>query len=164
VTRFACATLLSIICAAFGAPPAIAGDLPTPDVYCKAHPLEPKCIDFLGSSSRFNSQSGNVGNVRSVRANSQYIIFLHAGGGGMETAEKISKDLQGRGFTVRGIDQDIDRTGGPGVDYFNEQDRSAASDVAAIASAAIPGTAPLVPRFQNVANPTGFLGVWLFRQ
>lgn len=141
-----------------------------PATYCKAHPAELKCIEFLGVGSRFESRSGNVGaqqqtsNAKeATRDNSRYIVFLHVGGGAKDTGEQVARALRAQGFVVRGADDQLDAVGGPGVDYFNEQDRPGAADAADIANAALPASLPkLKPRLQKAANPPGFLGLWLY--
>jgi hypothetical protein len=139
-----------------------------PVQYCKENANDLKCLEFLGGSSGFHSKSGNVGaqsTVNPTRETARYVVFLHRGGGPPGPADQVAKTLQSRGYLVRGIDDKIDAAGGPGVDYFSDQDRPGAADVAEITNRALPpGSKRLAPRFQKVSNPSGFLGVWLYGQ
>jgi hypothetical protein len=143
-----------------------------PVTYCKSHADEPKCVEFMGAQSPFYSRSGNVGAAQQSRGapeNSHYVLFLHVGGGppgsAKSLANTVANALQAQGYVVRGVDDKLDAVGGPGVDYFYDQDRSGAADVADVVNAALLPVHPkkrLEPRFQSVKNPMGFLGVWLY--
>jgi hypothetical protein len=101
--------------------------------------------------------------VTGTRETARYVVFLHRGGGPPGPAEEVAKALRARGYVVRGVDDKLDAAGGPGVDYFSDQDRPGAAEVADIANAALPpGRKRLAPRFQKISNPSGFLGVWLY--
>ena len=145
-----------------------------PVAYCKSHADEPKCVEFMGAQSPFYSRSGNVGAAHQsggAPENSHFVLFLHAGGGPPGSAKQLTNTvadaLQAHGYVVRGVDDKLDAVGGPGVDYFYDQDRRGAADVADIVSAALLPVLPkkrLEPRFQSVKNPMGFLGVWLYEK
>jgi hypothetical protein len=143
-----------------------AEDAVDPAKICGADPKDPRCVGYIGSTSGFISGAGNTGGTKSgsaVKDNARYVIFLHAGGGAKEAAEKLKEALTTRGFTIGGVDDKQDLVGGAGVDYFSEQDRVAAGDVADSANAALPpAQAHVMPRFQKIQNPLGFLGVWLY--
>jgi hypothetical protein len=103
------------------------------------------------------------------RDNSRFVIFIHTGGGTIteEQAKAIAVDLVRKRYTVRVPDNQQDRVGGPGVDYFADDAKGAADDVAATVNAAMKSlnlrnSKPLAARRQNLKNPPGFLGVWLF--
>jgi hypothetical protein len=138
----------------------------TPEEYCKDHPDESKCVIFRGGQSDFYSKSGNVGGLgsRDTPANSRYVVFLHDAGASKELTDKLIAAIREKGYVVRGVDHDADKSGA-GVDYFSEQDRSAASNVADIVNefnASTPGGGKrLEPRMQRVKNPPGVLGLWL---
>lgn len=137
----------------------------SPQDFCRKSPNDLKCLSFLGSKSDLQSETGNVGGreARGGEDNSRFVIFLHTGGGDTSVGEEVSKRLQSEGFIVRGQDGDQDKVGGAGVDYFHPRDQSAAAVVASIVGDYLPkGSDPLMPRFQSVRNPPGYLGVWLF--
>jgi len=94
------------------------------------------------------------------------VIFIHTGGSerGSGDGEAIANLLRKNGFYVRGIDNLTDTEGGAGVDYFSTEDKGLATAVAKIVTEGLgAGAAPVLPRFQSkVANPPGFLGVWLY--
>jgi hypothetical protein len=93
---------------------------------------------------------------------SRYTLFLHTGGGPGGTADLVKGVLQKQGYTVR-PDGDTDDSGGPGVDYFYDQDRAGAERVAGVVNSALPEDLKrLQPRRQQARNPPGYLGVWLF--
>jgi hypothetical protein len=92
-----------------------------------------------------------------------YTLFLHTGGGPSDTAELVKGVLQKQGYKVL-PDGETDGIGGPGVDYFNDQDRAGAERVARLVNSALPEDLKrLQPRRQQVRNPLGYLGVWLFQ-
>jgi hypothetical protein len=105
---------------------------------------------------------------------SRFVLFIHAGGGpagASDVADNIAAELARRGYVVRAPDEERNAKGGPGVDYFSAGDRPAAQDVAntvnaelkASANAELKASAVLQPRLQNVKNPPGYIGVWLFK-
>jgi hypothetical protein len=99
--------------------------------------------------------------------NSTYILFLHAGAPPdvHDTDSLLLVILQGlvkAGYSVRKPDNERDVLGGPGVDYFNDNDLAAAQAVANIVNDAMPNQKKLAPRRQRVNNPPRYLGVWLF--
>lgn len=148
---------------------ASAGDLPiNPAKICKDTPNDTRCVSFFGATAGFKSLSGNVGGTQSLATNrniTRYTIFLHSGGGSRELAEKVSKALQAQGYSVRGIDDDQEAAAGASVDYFSDQDKPGAADVAEIANKNLASGATLLkPRLQNTTNPSGYLGVWLSGQ
>jgi len=118
--------------------------------------------------------------------NSRFVIFIHAGGipddaakkseGGAKISEddrvkEIAVTLVRKQYTVRVPDQDRDRVGGPGVDYFDDGAKAAAEDVANTVNAALKALKlldekdekkALKPRRQFLRSPPNYLGVWLF--
>jgi hypothetical protein len=92
----------------------------------------------------------------------RYRVFLHDGGGDAALASRIAENLRNLGFRASS-DSYIDPVGGPGVEYFNDEDRNGAVSVALAVNSMLPADLkPLRPRRQTVDNPPGFLGVWLF--
>jgi hypothetical protein len=91
-----------------------------PTAYCKDHPDETRCVEFLGAGAAFQSRSGNVGsqqtsNVKdAARDNGRYVVFLHTGGAGKDAGEQVAKALRAQGFIVRGTDEQADTVGGAG--------------------------------------------------
>jgi Novel STAND NTPase 1 len=92
----------------------------------------------------------------------RYALFLHAGGGRSNTAELVYGVLQKQGYSVSS-DSEIDDSGGPGVDYFNDQDKTAAEKVSTLVNSVLPeDLRRLQPRRQKPRNPPGYIGIWLF--
>jgi hypothetical protein len=108
--------------------------------------------------------------------NSKFVVFLHVGGKGADGnaliddkgVKSVAIALLSRQYVVRSPDWDNDEVGGPGVDYFAESSRDAATDVAAAVNAKLKELKllrdgkELKPRLQRVNNPPSYLGVWLF--
>ena len=95
--------------------------------------------------------------------NNRFVVFIHAGGGSQEAAQQVALALGKEGFVVRRPDNQRDTVGGPGIDYFNQQDAGGAARAASIVNAAMPrGSRNLPTRLQRAKNPPGYLGVWLF--
>jgi hypothetical protein len=100
--------------------------------------------------------------------NSIYILFIHAGAPpDVHDADarvlEVLKGLVKARYSVRKPEADRDVIGGPGVDYFNDNDLATAQAVADIMNAAMPDRPKkIAPRRQYVNNPPHYLGVWLF--
>src|SRR5262249_55439573 len=99
--------------------------------------------------------------------NSIYILFVHAGAppsvpDAQSRLLAVLKELVKAGYSVRKPDSERDTVGGPGVDYFNDNDLAAAQAVADIVNAALSDRPKIAPRRQRVNNPPHYLGVWLF--
>lgn len=109
-----------------------------------------------------------AGAVAQQTDNSSYIVFLHAGAppdlhDANERLVAVLSGLAKAGYSVRKPDSDRDLVGGPGVDYFNDNDLAAAQAVANIVNVAMPDRKEkLAPRRQRINNPPHYLGVWLF--
>jgi hypothetical protein len=105
------------------------------------------------AKSRTTSAPSDVG---------RYTVFLHTGGGPIALSEQVKDVLEKQGYKVR-VDTETDQVGGPGVDFFDNQDTPGAANVAAVVNSALPvDIRRLRPRRQSNKNPPGFLGVWLF--
>src|SRR5262245_18080120 len=111
-------------------PPSV--DPNDPAAACKLTPNTLQCLRFLGATSGPEQRTGPGDSTTSGRSNARYAIFLHTGGGEPNLADQLAKALVAKGFSVRGVDTNMDSVGGSGVDYFNEQDRQGARDVAEI--------------------------------
>jgi hypothetical protein len=102
---------------------------------------------------------------RTTQDNARHILFLHTGGapGTESIVGKVLKELLRKGYSVRRPDSLHDEVGGPGVDYFYDEDNGTAADIAYIVNRELPAKFPrLEPRRQRVGNPRGYFGVWLF--
>jgi hypothetical protein len=100
-----------------------------------------------------------------------YVLFIHSG---PKTSDdliirRLAVTLAKQGYSVREPENDQDKVGGPGVDYFADQARDKAQDVADKVNAylalnASPGETPkkLQPRKQATKNAPNYLGVWLY--
>lgn len=106
---------------------------------------------------------------------SKFVIFIHAGPhlkNGEAAVKQIAGALYNKGYVVRSPDNDQDEAGGPGVDYFDDNARAAAQDVADTVNelmarlTTLPKTGfagkKLMPRRQKTKAPPNYLGVWLF--
>lgn len=102
--------------------------------------------------------------------NSRFVIFIHAGGAEIsdDQVKDIAVTLVRKQYTVRVPDRDQDKSG-PGVDYFDDNAKAAAEDVANTVNDVLKGLKLLTdekralkPRRQSLRNPPGYLGVWLF--
>ena len=107
----------------------------------------------------------------SQAAGNAYVLFIHAGPKKPDdgSIKELALRLLKRGYVVRQPAFDQDVVGGPGVDYFTDQARGKAQEVADIVNDFLAdiGTPPsdakkLKPRLQNVKNPPTYLGVWLY--
>lgn len=98
-----------------------------------------------------------------------YVLFIHSGP--KKAADPVVKGLAvvlvRQGYLVREPVEDRDNVGGPGVDYFAEESRGKAQDVADAVNDYLgsvgqePGM-KLQPRKQRLPSPSQQLGVWLY--
>jgi len=117
------------------------------------------CLPSFGLPSLAQAQqSGPSADLR--------VLFIHSG---PKTADdpavkKIAVKLASSGYSVREPEEDQDKVGGPGVDYFAP---NAAGDAQKIADLVNELLAPapdkqLKPRLQSAKNPSNYFGVWLY--
>jgi hypothetical protein len=101
----------------------------------------------------------------------RHVVFMHTGP--KQTSDPGVRALAGalvrKGYLVRAPDDQQDLVGGPGVDYFADEDAGAARELADTVNAAMADPKlygddpkPLKPRRQRVRQPQGHLGLWLF--
>ena len=99
-------------------------------------------------------------------------MFIHSG---PKTADdiivkRLAVTLAKQGYSVREPEDDQDKVGGPGVDYFADQAKEKAQDVAdkvndylrAKRRQPVDAAKKLQPRKQSGKSPPNYLGVWLF--
>jgi len=163
-----------------------------PECYCQGERAqELKCLRFRGANPGFSSKGAGtsatfsgekaptmpaappVGPQTSVppENRSDYILFIHFGAPDdlkdPPDASSLVKKLKAEGYVVRGADSQRDDVGAAGIDYFRPEDEGAAKAIAASVNAWLKenkqaALATLKPRRQNVRNPPGYIGVWIF--
>lgn len=121
---------------------------------------------LLAATASLEALTKNVDQANVKLQNGEYRIYLHTGGAkalGNEFLSNVASTLRYNGFTVMGSDEQWDKVGGSGVDYFVEQDLPVAQAVANAINSILPKGAPQVqPRFQKaVRDQQGTLGLWL---
>jgi hypothetical protein len=99
-------------------------------------------------------------------ASGPYVLFIHSG---PKTADdpavkKIAVQLAKAGYSVREPENDQDKVGGPGIDYFAPQAAAEAAKVADLVSGylGLDPTKKLPTRKQSGNGPPNYLGVWLY--
>ena len=106
-----------------------------------------------------------------VLAGTPYVLFIHSGPKGADDpfVKRLAVMLARQGYSVREPEQDQDKVGGPGVDYFDDTAKAKAQDVANVVNEYFaqnppPGDTPkkLQPRKQSAKNAPNYLGVCLF--
>jgi hypothetical protein len=104
-------------------------------------------------------------------ADTPYVLFIHSGPKPADDiiVKRLAVTLAKQGYSVREPEDDQDKVGGPGVDYFADQAKAKAQDVADkvnefLAQNGQPADAAkkLQPRRQSGKSPPNYLGVWLF--
>jgi hypothetical protein len=104
-------------------------------------------------------------------AETPYVLFIHSGPMKADDiiVKRLAVTLAKQGYSVREPENDQDKVGGPGVDYFDDTAKTRAQDVANavndyLAQNPPPGDAPkkLQPRKQSGKSPPNYLGVWLY--
>jgi hypothetical protein len=102
---------------------------------------------------------------------SPYVLFIHSGPKNSDDIiiKRLAVMLAKQGYSVREPENDQDKVGGPGVDYFADQARNKAQDVADKVNEFFAQNGPpvdpakqLKPRKQSGKSPPNYLGVWLY--
>jgi hypothetical protein len=117
------------------------------------------CLPSLGLLSLAQAQ-------QSGPSNDLRVLFIHCG---PKTADdpavkKIAVKLASSGYSVREPEEDQDKVGGPGVDYFAPNAADEAKKIADLVNELLAPAADkqLKPRLQTVKNPSNYFGVWLY--
>lgn len=158
----------------------------SPECYCSTHSSELKCLRFFGSNPGFSSKG--VGTSATFNAAQQapppvdpsssaperpsnYILFVHYGApgdmAGLPDVSSLVEKFKEDGYVVRGADAQRDPSATSGIDYFRQEDKDAAQVIATAVNKWLkekgkPELAVLKPRRQDVRNPPGYIGVWIF--
>jgi hypothetical protein len=158
----------------------------SPECYCPTHFSELKCLRFLGSNPGFSSKgAGTSATFNSdqkappppvqpsppAEPPSNYILFVHSGApsdvASPPGVSSLVKKLREAGYVVRGADAQGDPSGTSGIDYFRQEDKGAAQLIADSVNKWLEENgkqelAVVKPRRQDVHNPPGYIGVWIF--
>jgi hypothetical protein len=102
--------------------------------------------------------------------NNRFAVFVHAGARLSDPKIKqITGALFERGYVVRAPDNDEDKVGGAGVDYFDNSAARAAQEIADLMNKMLKEVGlktgndqELKPRLQRVRAPPTYIRVWLF--
>jgi hypothetical protein len=99
-------------------------------------------------------------------ANGPYVLFIHSGPKSSDdpAVKKIAVQLARAGYSVREPENDQDKVGGPGIDYFAAQAAAEAAKVADLVNGYL-GLDPakkLPTRRQSGKSPPNYLGIWLY--
>jgi hypothetical protein len=104
-------------------------------------------------------------------AATSYVLFIHSGPKNADDiiVKRLAVTLAKQGYSVREPENDQDKVGGPGVDYFADQAKDKAQDVADKVNEFFAQNGPpvdpakqLKPRKQSGKSPPNYLGVWLY--
>jgi hypothetical protein len=99
----------------------------------------------------------------------QYVVFIHSGPKQSDdpVVKRLAVMLAKQGYSVREPEEDQDKVGGPGVDYFGDQAKGKAQELADAVNGYLgplgqDAAKKLQPRKQSGKNPPNYLGVWLY--
>src|SRR3954447_2380190 len=98
-----------------------------------------------------------------------YVVFIHSGPKQSDdpVVKRLAVMLAKQGYSVREPENDQDKVGGPGVDYFADQAKAKAQELAEAVNGYLgplgqDATKKLQPRRQSGKSPPNYLGVWLY--
>ena len=104
-----------------------------------------------------------------MAAGTPYVVFIHSGPKQSDdpVVKRLAVMLAKQGYSVREPENDQDKVGGPGVDYFADQAKAKAQDVADAVNGYLGPlgqdvSKKLQPRKQSGKSPPNYLGVWLY--
>ncbi len=103
-------------------------------------------------------------------ADTPYVLFIHSGPKSADDVivKRLAVTLAKQGYSVREPENDQDKVGGPGVDYFADQAKGKAQDVAdkvnefLAQNGGVDPAKKLQPRRQSGKSPPNYLGIWLY--
>src|SRR3954468_3273988 len=104
-------------------------------------------------------------------ASTPYVLFIHSGPKSSDDAvvKRLAVTLAKQGYSVREPEGDQDKVGGPGVDYFADQAKDKAQDVADKVNAFLAQNGQpadpakiLKPRKHGGKGAPNYLGIWLY--
>jgi hypothetical protein len=101
-------------------------------------------------------------------AETPFVLFIHSGPKSADDiiVKRLAVTLAKQGYSVREPEDDQDKVGGPGVDYFVDQAQAKAQDVADKVNEFFAQNGEpvkkLQPRKQSGKSPPNYLGVWLY--
>ena len=104
-------------------------------------------------------------------AGTPYVLFIHSGPKKSDdlVVKRLAIMLARQGYSVREPEEDQDKVGGPGVDYFDDKAKAKAQEVADTVNEYLAQQSPptdaskkLQPRKQATRNAPNYLGVWLY--
>jgi hypothetical protein len=97
------------------------------------------------------------------------VVFIHSGPKQSDdpVVKRLAVTLARQGYSVREPEEDQDKVGGPGVDYFGDQAKGKAQELADAVNGYLGplGQDPakkLQPRKQSGKSPPDYPGVWLY--
>jgi hypothetical protein len=119
----------------------------------------------LPASAQLRAQGGPP-----AAGGTPYVLFIHSGPKNADdpVVRRLAVMLAKQGYSVREPEDDQDKVGGPGVDYFSDQARATAQQVADLINSYLAQNGPvdpgrkLQPRPQSAKSPPNYLGVWLY--
>ena len=125
------------------------------------------CLPSLAQSQAL-PQSGGLPQSSSPFV--AYVVFIHCGPKNADdpVVKQIAIMLAKQGYSVREPEDYRDVVGGPGVDYFDDQAKAKAEEIAKVVNDYLAGVMPPVPRKLTARRQTvkssssTYLGVWLF--
>jgi hypothetical protein len=98
-----------------------------------------------------------------------YVLFIHSGPKSADDPiiKRLAVMLAKQGYSVREPENDQDKVGGPGVDYFADQAKAKAQELADTVNGYLgplgqDASKKLQPRRQSGKNPPNYLGIWLY--
>ena len=104
-----------------------------------------------------------------MAAGTPYVVFIHSGPKQSDdpVVKRLAVMLARQGYSVREPEEDQDKVGGPGVDYFGDQAKAKAQELADAVNGYLgplgqDASKKLQPRKQAAKNPPNYLGVWLY--
>jgi hypothetical protein len=100
-------------------------------------------------------------------AGGPYIVFIHCGPKkATDPAIKaLALALTKSGYSVREPEEDQDKVGGPGVDYFSPDAKNEADKIATFVGTQLSLNPPLKSRLQNLKESLYqkfYVGIWLY--
>jgi hypothetical protein len=104
-----------------------------------------------------------------VPADTPYVVFIHSGPKQSDdiVVKRLAVMLAKQGYSVREPENDQDKVGGPGVDYFADQAKAKAQELADAVNDYLgplgqDASKKLQPRKQSGKSPPNYLGIWLY--